>query len=157
MSRAAAFTSRHSGATKTVRHGITFDSITEANFYDVLLRVGIPFEYQVKFTFHDGVPKNKKVKLLSSHGIHEAGCKIDYRFVLDGITYLVDTKGSVDHIDTAARARYWRLKRMLYDQGDAEYTALVSVGYKDVQALAKLAGFPDKSHFWARFHKIELF
>lgn len=141
-------------AKEVERHGIKFDSVTEADFYSTLLSVGIPFEYQVEVILQDPVKINKKIPLLSAAGIHQIKVTVDFIFTRAGIKYYIDTKGSKKFASQRSKMAYQILKARLYYQ--QEYQSVIKfLDRNEINTLSKLSKLPDKSHFWARFTTIK--
>ena len=148
---------RRGQSTQVERHGIKFQSITEADAYSLFLRLGIQFVHQKEYVLQDGVPKNAKVEMLRDAGVHKIKCTVDFQFERDGITYIIDTKGSKEYVTERSTMAYHLLKGMLYRDGKGDHTRIVMLDKKDIRRFSMLAMDRDKNRFWREFLKIKCF
>jgi len=141
--------------TRTERHGKIFDSILEADFYSALLNTGIEFEWQRRVVFFEKVAKNKKIPLVSESGMRDEYMLVDFVLTApDGITYWIDTKGSIEHAKEKSKLKYRFLKHTIYNLGHAAFSAVKWIDTKGVHSLLVLSKSRDKSLFWDLFYKI---
>jgi hypothetical protein len=158
VTRAKQFTQRGRATNaKVSRHGLTFGSTTEADFYSALLKVGVSFEWQVGFVLWPTIPKKKNSELLRFSGVRVRKMFVDFKLVLDGIEYYIDTKGNRDYTTDMSLFKYNWLKAQLVLEGKENAAAIVHIQYDEVQVLLKLAMLPDKAPFWEKFHSIKRF
>lgn len=150
---------RRGQSKKVERHGKVFQSTTEADFYSALLRMGVEFTWQQEFILQPGVPKDKKVLLLSGAGVHKIKCTADFVFDdKDGNPCIVDTKGSKDFATERSTMAYHLLKGAIY-RSETGYppmiTKILMIDRKEVLTLLKLSSNP--SLFWDYFNKLTPF
>ena len=144
---------RRGQSTTVERYGKTFQSITEANFYGVLLNMKIPFQWQVVHILQDPVRKAKaKIPLFETSGVPQVKLTVDFEFDHNGIHYIVDTKGSKKYVLEASKTRYNLLKGRLFAEGRHD-TKILMIDYKEVNTLSKLSMRPQL--FWPRFNEIK--
>ena len=135
--------------------GIKFDSDTERYFHGALTLVGQPFEFQVKYVlFGPTIPKSKKVLLFTDRCAEAVTLTVDFVFVRDGITYIVDTKGDKKRAKVESRLKYDILKHRLAEQGKQHNTRILFIGTKEVQNLCKVIHV-SKDLFWELFSKVK--
>lgn len=140
-----------------VRDGIKYDSGTEMIMYDALTNVGIPFEFQHRVDINKTVYKDTKVPLLKDGGASGIHMVVDFVLEKDGITYYIDTKGSIEYATATSRLKYNFLKHKLYSDGKAHTTAIVWIDYKQTKNLLKLSKIKATTNFWDYFHLIPHF
>lgn len=125
---------------KIKKYGIEFDSTTEYNFYEILKKIGIEFEYQYVFYLTGEThPKSKKILLLNGSCASAVKLIADFIFKLDGITYIVDTKGVKESTTAYSILKYNLLKHRIIEQGEANETQIKFVYSKDVNNLSKIS------------------
>jgi hypothetical protein len=140
-----------------VRDGIRYDSKTEMLMFDAFKNVGLKFEFQHRYDFTKTVYKDTKVTLLKNGGAAGIHMVIDFVFERNGITYYVDTKGSIEHSTAVSKLKYNFLKHKLYSDGYAKNSAIVWIPYKHVVNLLKLSKIKNTANFWAYFDSLEFF
>lgn len=140
--------------------GVKFDSDTERHFYEALVKLGHPFQFQVKYmligpTIHKERPDKKNpIALFRDRGAEAVTLTVDFELEKDGIHYILDTKGSKRHATTVSYLKYDILKHKIAGEGRAETTRILFINAQEVMALAKAAAFaPDM--FWELFFKIK--
>lgn len=156
-----AFT-RRGQSNRVERHGKSFQSLTEADFYSALLNVKVIFEWQAEFVLQQGVPKNQKILLLSGAGVHKIKCTVDFVFKSpDGLLCIVDTKGSKKYATERSVMAYHLLKGLILRSESLslppEKTKILMIDRKEVTTLLKLSLSADKTAFWTFFNKITPF
>lgn len=139
------------------RHGIKFQSITEADAYSLFLRMGVSFQHQKEYVLQHPIPKNPKVALLEDAGVHKIKCTVDFEFERDGITYIIDTKGSKEYVTERSTMAYHLLKGQIYREGRAHNTKIVMLDKQDIKRLSLMSMDLDKERFWREFLKIQCF
>jgi len=157
---------RRGQSQRVERHGKSFQSTTEADFYSALLRVGVPFQWQVEFVLQEGIPKNAKTMLLSGAGVHKIKCTVDFVFKDPaGNVCIVDTKGSKEFATERSVMAYHLLKGKVYRNEisvngktcDRIFTKILMIDRKEVLNLLNRSLSQDKTLFWAFFNQLKPF
>ena len=130
---------RPTNSKKVIKYGLEFDSTAEYDFYEILKRIGIEFEYQYLFNLTGETQyKSKKILLLNGSSASCVTLTVDFIFKLNGITYIVDTKGSKESTTAYSKLKYNLLKHRIIEQGEANETQIKFVYAKDVLSLNKI-------------------
>ena len=148
----------HRGRGKSqIRDGVKYDSGTEVIMYDALTNVGIPFEFQHRIDFNTTVYKDTELPLLKDGGATGIHMIVDFVIEKEGVTYYIDTKGSIEYATATSRLKYNFLKHKLFQDGRASSSAIVWIDYKQTKELLKLSKMKPSSTFWTYFHDIKQF
>lgn len=140
-----------------VRDGIKYDSTTEMILYDAFKNVGHDFIFQYRVDFFETAYKAPKLPLLKDGGATAIYMVVDYFFVMNGIEYYVDAKGSIEHATDKSKLLYRLLKHRLYREGKAASAAIVWISRKQIDALLKLSKMKSSNTFWDYFKSIPHF
>ena len=131
-----------------------FRSGTEKLFYDALMKMRIPFEYEKEYTLTGpSIHKNAKVRILKGQGANQVKMTVDFVFTLAGVTYLCDTKGTEETVEPLSKLKYNLLKHKLIAEGQGDTTEIRFIYHRQVLALSKLSLAPNE--FWKFFLKIK--
>lgn len=140
-------------------NGVKYDSETERDFHAILTRIGVVFEFQKQYVlFGPTIPKGYKDKsgkflLFEDRCAEAVTLTVDFEFTIGGIRYIVDTKGSKDHITTVSKLKYDILKHRLHAAGESRTTKILFVSKAEVKVLGKATVVPEV--FWAKFKTLK--
>lgn len=140
-------------------NGVKYDSDTERDFYAILTRLGVDFEFQKEYVlFGPTIPKGTKdklgpMKLFEDRCAESVTLTVDFEFTVGGIRYIVDTKGSKAHITTVSKLKYDILKHQLHAAGQSRHTKILFVSKAEVKALTSASIKPDL--FWSKFKTLK--
>lgn len=141
-------------------YGVKFDSIPERLFYEALVQMNQPFDFQVHVeligpTIPKESPQKKNPILLFKDRCAEAvTLTIDFVFYRDGVKYIVDVKGEKKLAKRDSKMRYDILKHQIHAKGESRTTRVLFVSDAEVRALSK-AAFYAPQRFWEMFLKIK--
>jgi hypothetical protein len=134
---------------------VKFRSNIEKEFYLALRKMRIEFDYEPRYDLSGpSVHKNKKVRLISNRGADQVYMTVDFRFIVSGITYIVDCKGARETDRDKSKVKYLLLKHKLLNDGLGETTEIRWIYTKQIHKLCQLAAYAPQE-FWAEFLKIK--
>jgi hypothetical protein len=98
-------------------YGIKFRSKIELKFYKALRAMKLDFKYEHKVCLtKKTIIKNKGKIITRAQGFQQVKMFVDFYFVLNGVEYFLDTKGSLKHIDPVSKLKYKLLGFQLYEE-----------------------------------------